>query len=370
MINNFFLFYEENILFIYLVHIIISLILAFVLSQYLSKRFLTHSEEIDIRDIKRTRAISLRSWLYKRIFVFSLHKNNRKTNFVFLFILNLTIPLIGYIYSIWIAWWLRNVSYEKKVVNTNMLNLDEFYMSFLKVERIFGEGSMSNLMKNKYAPKSKKLKALSSLASNISPVNLKVVRETLTSTDDEIRMFGYAVINKAEKLLNQKINKQLSIMHSLSTEEKDEKKIAYAAKELAFLYWEMVYTELSHESLKNNFLNSTITYIELSKEYFTSQIQTNELLDEELAQAYQVCSSLYMLMGRVHMSRNKFELAIAEFTVAQELLPEKATFILPYLAEAYYMMGKYSITKSLLKEADGLNLNATLYPIVEQWKAA
>ncbi len=377
---NLFLFYENNIEIIYVIHVLISLILSFFISIYISKRFIEKSEKVDKIDKDRLDEIYFRNWIFKFLFKISLHKNNKITSFLFFFLFNLSIPFAGYLFSIWVALYLMNVTYEKKVANTNMLNLDEFGTSFLKVERIFGEGSMSDLMTSKYAPKSKKLKALSSLATNISPTNLRIIRQTLTSTDDEIRMFGYAIINKAEKILNQKINKQLDIIYNESKkgDNKDEYIVALASKELAFLYWEMVYTELSHISLKNNFLNSVITYIELSKEYFLSKIgeiredmksKTDEkLLKIQLQDTYKICSSLYMLMGRVYMQREQYEEAKSELTIAQELLPEQATFILPYLAEVYFVTGKYNVVQSILNQAESFELNSTLYPIAQQWK--
>jgi tetratricopeptide (TPR) repeat protein len=303
-------------------------------------------------------------------------------------------PLIGYIFSYWISWYLKHVSYEKKVLNTNILNLDEFGMSFLKIDRIFGEGSMSTLLVDKYSSKSKKLKALSSLASNLSPGNLRIIRQTLSSTDDEIRMFGYAVINKAEQALNVKINAQLEI-YSDTFNEKSE--IAAAAKELASLYWEMVYTELSHESLKENFLKEVIKYIEVAKDYYIEEVnimdekvneytyQLNKMKEEDnkeeliqkldfdkkqLTEYMDICTKLYVMMGRVYMNNGRYDKANTEFTIAQELDTAESSFILPYLAEVHYITGNYDVVYSMLNSTTNLDFNSTLYSIAQQWDAS
>lgn len=375
MMNDFFLFYEENIYVIYIIHILISMLLALFISFYILRRYIKKSKTIDARDKERLEEVALNGIVFRMLFKVSLHKNNQITIFFFMFFFNITVPFVGYFFTVWIAWYLMNVKYEIKTESTNILNLDEFKMSFLKIERVFGEGSMSDLMLSEYASKSKKLKALSSLASNITPANLQVVKQTLSSVDDEIRMFGYAVINKAETVLNQKINKQLERIRkeSIKYEEKDEAIIAHASKELAFLYWEMVYTELSHESLKNNFLNSVITYIELAKDYYLPKLEEIEVSftrESHTDEIYKALSSLYMLMGRVYMKKNMYEQAKAEFTTAQEILPEKSTYILPYLAEVYYETGKYEIVQSVLSQAKGIDLNPILNPIMEQWKVS
>jgi tetratricopeptide (TPR) repeat protein len=387
---------------------IISFVLAIVLSRYTLKRFVEKTKEIELKDAHRLKEIMDESRLFKLLFKASLHKNNRKTNIFFMFLFNFSMPLVGYLFSMWIAWYLKNVSYEQKISHTNILNLDEFGMSFLKVERIFGEGSMSDLMLSDYAPKSKKLKALSALANNLSPSNLKIIRQTLSSTDDEIRMFGYAIINKAEKALNVKMSHYLDVF-TKEYEENSQAIKANAAKELAHLYWEMVYTELSHESLKDNFVNDVVKYLKIARSYYIpelSNIETDiekleskieklkikleqkpqkelpyeetqeyfqkELLEEKrkFEQYTEVVTRLHVLMGRVYMYKKEYENAKTEFTLAQELHTHQLSFIIPYLAEIHFLTGNYKVVSAIMKSAKDLELNATLFPIMKQWKVA
>jgi len=73
-------------------------------------------------------------------------------------------------------------------------------------------------------------------------------------------------------------------------------------------------------------------------------------------------------MGKVYLSREDYDYASTEFTVAQELYQGEASFILPYIAEIQFLMGNYSVVNSIINESPELGLNSTLYPIVEQWK--
>ena len=376
IMDNLFHFYETHLLSIYLVHIFLTLIVSILAALSLGRRFDTKDAKTVSEDEARAKQVEDKNDLTKLLFKASLHKNNRFTNFLFIFFFNLPIPFIGYILTLWIVWYMNHVKYDDQQITSSFLNLDEFETSFLKVERIFGEGSLTELINSSYTQKSKKLKALSSLAANISPANLKIIRKTLTSSDDEIRMFGYAVINKAEKALNSKINQQLILIkeESNKTLNQDKKKIAFAQKELAFLYWEMVYTELSHESLKESFLDESLKYLNISKAFFIdhiTHIKDNAQDSEILLHAdYAAASSLYLLAGRIHMLGHDYNTALEELTLAQELLPNNNTFILPYLAEVYFITGKYSIVKTLLNDAKGLDLNATLHPVIEQWREA
>lgn len=391
--NNFFELFEEYMYIILGLHLVLSFALSLFVSKIVSKRFVSGGEKVALADRKRLQENALNSWFKRLLFQISLHKNNQIAVIAFMFLFNLSIPFLGYFFTVWVTWYLVNVKYKKKQVTTSFLNLDEFSMSFLKVQRSFGEGSMNDLMLSEYAPKSKKLKALSFLAANISPASLKIIRQTLSSTDDEVRMFGYAIINKAEKSLNQKINFHLDILHRETAKgsEQDAAVVGNSNKELAFLYWEMIYTELSHESLKTGFLTAVMQYIETAKEYYLPKIEglalehealrknyiqaqdgtdVLALKEEELQATYKICSNLYMLMGRVYMKTKNYKEAKKEFTIAQELVEGEDTFIIPYLAEVYYDTGRYSIAKSVLESAKGLELNATLYPIVDQWKLA
>lgn len=392
IMGNLFFYYEEYLYIILAVHLIISLVLSYFISVYALKRFKKSSKTIDEKDELRLKQIEDKSFIYRFLFKASLHRYNQLTLFLFSLLFNISIPFLGYFFTIWLFWYMVNVKYEEKILDTNVLDLDEFGESFLEVERLFGEGSMISMMNNEYVPRSKKLKALSTLASNNTPINLRVVKQTLASTDDEIRMFGYAIINKAEKALNDKINKNISIISKEREkgDKKDQEKIAFASRELAHLYWEMVYTELAHESLKVNFLSSAISYLESAKEYYLPKIdkivskikeyeKDNNLLQnikmirkkrEELEETYLICSSLFGLMGRIHMYKKEFEKAKAELTVAKEILSERSTFLIPYLAELYFLTRKYHIVSSLIKQTKGLEYNAKLYPIVKQWEAA
>jgi len=407
MVSSYIYSLEPYVIVLYLFHTVISLVLAIVLSAFTATRFKRESEAILARDARRLKEVSYRGYIYRKLFNVSLHKNNRVTNIIFIFLLNFAMPVIGYAISAWITWYLKNVTYEKRVSNTNILNLDEFGVSFLKVERIFGEGSMIDLMNSKYAPRSKKLKALSSLSASLTPANLRIIKTTLSSTDDEIRMFGYATINKAEKSLSLKINKYLEIYKEEQENgaTRDQAREADAAKELATLYWEMVYTELSHESLKGGFLKEIKKYIKIAKKYYVPKSHSlQEKLDDtenefeialekeqndsaknELTVAHRhkmkeikdrllkyndVTTKLYVLMGKVYMNENNYERAITEFTVAQELYEGSSSFILPYLAEIQFLTGNYSIVHAIMSRSEALSLNATLHPIVEQWKSS
>ncbi len=369
MLTNLLSFINTYFWFFIIVHLIISLILSLILSRYIKKRFITSSYKVNKHDILRLKEIADQNKFYKTLFMFSLHRYNVRSSFLYFFIFNLSMPLLGYISSIFLARLLVNTEYKDTHITTNILNLDEFGISFLNVHRVFGEGSLNDLMQSKYAPQSKKLRALNVLSANTSPANLRIIKQTLSSTDDEIRMFGYAIIDKAEKKLAKKINQELENLKQ-AEEDGEREASAEAAKELAFMYWELLYTELSHESLNEEFLEQVENHINIARSHYLSLLRLSTLESKQQHYYTAQLSKLHLLLGRVHMKRQEYEQAITEFTVAQELREDDANFILPYMAESYYLLEKYHLAKSVLSQFNTINTNATIYPILEQWKRA
>lgn len=352
------------------IHILISFAIAFFLSRYVKKRFVTSSYKVNKEDLHRLQEIVDESKFYKSLFRISLHKNNVKASFIYFFIFNLSMPVLGYIFSIILARLLVNTQYTEKIANTNILNLDEFGISFLEVERVFGEGSLNDLIHSQYAPKAKKLRALNVLSANISPANLRIIKQTLSSTDDEIRMFGYAIIDKAEKRLAKNINMEIEKL-KIADATANLHDAAESCRELAFLYWELLYTELSHESLNEEFLEQVETYALLARRHYLLVLHEIPLEDyDDHVVITKHLSKLHLLLGRVYMKRDLYENALTEFIIAQELRDDDANFVLPYVAEVYFLTKKYKIVAAILSKLRSLEINSTIYPILEQWKRA
>ncbi len=401
------LFFEEHFYTILFIHTTISLVLAYLLHLLLKKRFFDNHafNEKDREELESI--IEEKTWkgkIAKKLFQLSFHKYNRIHAYTMLFFLNFTMPVLGYISALWIAYYLKNVKYIKKLETTHVLNLDEFEEIFNETKRVFGESALLDMMNNPYVPKSKKLQALASISQNATPVNLKVVKETLKSKDDEIRMFGYAILNKTELSLNGKINAALA---SLSAEESKENqnpiKIALAKKRLAYLYWELIYQGFAQDVLEDEFLQTIYDYIDHAEHIFIDELAilkqkiaqfqqkvvstTNrketmsdvELsrdkfrLFKEIRRVYEYYIDTKILKGKVAMKRKEYNKAIEEFTIAisiaEDELNSDLSYIYPYIAEIYFNEKRYALTKKILQKAINLEYNTRLYPVVAQWRA-
>ena len=379
---------ERYFYLILVLHFFISLLLAYMLHFLLKKRFRT-TQELDRRDEKELASIEdedMRGKIARVLFRLSFHRYNDLHAFLMLFLLNFSMPVVGYMSAMWIAFYLRSVVYEKHETMTHTLNLDEFEEVFAHTKRIFGESALLEMMNNPYIPKSKKLQALAEISQNLTPVNIRVVKETLKSEDDEVRMFGYAILNKKEQSLNRRINEILQELQSGTDEERE----AYLKKELALLYWDLVYYGFAQDVLENEFLEMIYAYDDEAEHYFRSAImelkeRLDHLLDNqeedlkgyllgELRRVYEEYIEIKVLKGKLKMRQKEYTEAIEEFTialsVAEDELDMDLSYIYPYVAEIYYNEGRYHLTSKIMQKARNLEYNTKLYPLVMQWKVS
>lgn len=300
----------DSLGFFYLVHGVLALIVAVISMLFLKNRF-------------NDRAIKI---------------------ILFFWVFNFVLPGIGYLMTIWIVYYLATVSYDKQLSHINYINMIEFENEFPEIQRIFGEGSMNNLLNNTSAPSSLKMKALVSLADNLSKSDVMLIKNALSDKNDEIRLYSFAIIDNLERGINSKIHKTLQKFLEASNEEKS----MNAAGELAYLYWDMVYFELTDSNLKIFIIDEVKKYANIVLKADPHNKNMNILLGKT-----------YMMLEEYTQSKHYFSLAVKE--------EKSRDFIIPYLAEIAFHQKDYKRVKTILNRTTELNTNALLHPIVAQW---
>lgn len=274
------------------------------------------------------------------------YKGYRLRNFLFLFFFNMALPFVGALFSIWLVYYLLYVTYAKVLKNTKSINMEELDQEFPQVKRAFGEGSMVGLMADTLAPQELRMKALSAMADNMTQKNVSVIKNSLSEKDDEIRLYSFSLIDSMEHGINNKIHDASERYKN----EEDETKRLKAAKELAFLYWEMIYFDLSDEVLKNFLTNESFKYAQVC------------------SWADMADSDINILLGKIYLLRKEYDNATTQFVMAIESGVDYA-YMIPYLAELYFKRGNYRSIRAMFSMVDKLNLNATMHPVMGQWKA-
>ncbi len=300
-----------SLILFYLLHLSVSALLSGIIASYLTRRYKDH-------------------WALK---------------FTFLLLFNLALPLIGYLFTLWIGYYLLHVEYAKVLKHTKMINMEDLDQEFPHVKRAFGEGSMVDLMANEMAPQELRMKALSTMAENMTQKNVSVIKNSLSEKDDEIRLYSFSLIDNMEQGINGKIHTASEkFKHSSS-----EKERISAARDLAFLYWEMIYFDLSDDILKAYLVGESYKYAKIVLNADINDTQIN------------------VLLGKIYLHKSSFEDATTHFVMAIESGIEHE-YIIPYLAELYFKRGNYRSIRSMLREVQNLDMNATMHPVVAQWR--
>jgi tetratricopeptide (TPR) repeat protein len=265
-----------------------------------------------------------------------------KRIFFFFLLFNLAMPIVGVVLTLWMVYYLRTVTYEEKLENVHYIDMSEFTGGFVKVKRIFGEGSMKELLTNDAIDPSMKMKALVSLSDNLQKRDITLIKGALSSRNDEIRLYSFAIIDNLERNINNRIHQKMQIFRN-SKKGVQEAKLA---KELALLYWEVVYFELADEELKLFIAREVDRYASKALMYTPED------------------NDLHFLLGRCCLLTGEYKRAIEHL----EVIVERDRRAVPYLAELYFIEKAYEKVGRLLAHAEWLRSDQMLNPVVEIWQ--
>jgi hypothetical protein len=276
------------------------------------------------------------SWALKK-----RYKDGFGNKFLFFILFNMAIPLVGIVLTMWIVYYLNVVTYEIKLENVHYIDMSEFSRDFVKVKRIFGEGSMKELLTNDKIDTSMKMKALVSISDNVQKRDISLIKGALSSRDDEIRLFSFAIIDNLERNINNRIHEKMQAYRNSENEEQKAK----LAKELSLLYWEVVYFELADEELKFFIAKEVDRYASIALKF--------DLKDNDLN----------FLLGRCCLLTKEYERAKGYL----ETIVSSDRRAVPYLAELYFIEKSYDKVAKLLATADWLRSDQLLNPVIEIW---
>jgi len=282
----------------------------------------------------------LSAFILKRRF-----KNHLFILFLFFMMMNISLPLAGLLINVWIVYYLMAVKYKKPLDETKRIDMLEYYSQFPKINRIFGESSMEQMLGDEINTTSQKMKALVALSEDTRKNEIILIRNTLSDSNDEIRLFSFALIDRLERGVNAKIHQALE-----QYAKADNREIrARIAGELAHSYWELLYYELVDEDLKFFIAKEIKKYAKEKLSFEPDDYQINVLLGK--------CS---LVLQEFSESKYYLEKVLTE-------QPKKSEYLVPYLGEIYFAERNYGKVKKLMMQASSLRINMMLNPVVELW---
>jgi len=279
-------------------------------------------------------------------------KKKFETNTLLLFIallfFNVVLPIIAHVISLF---FLPVLVFAKKKVyihNVQTFDKNEFFKRpYPKIDRIFGEGAIVSLIKDKdnYSPN--KMKSLAFMSQNSTKQNNELIRELLSDNDNEIRLYSFSLLNDKEKELTTVISKMLSKLK----ETKNTKNKASIYAEISSLYWEFIHFGLVTPESEAEIINNVEKYAQKSLE-----LQPNN-------------GKLILLLAKVNFKREKYKSSYQFFKQTLKLGINKSV-VNPYLAELDFENREFDRVKKLLNEISPLETSFLTNPLYLQWKSA
>jgi len=288
------------------------------------------------------------SALYSMILVFFLKGFDRKKKILFLLffiLIDIVTLFLGLITTTILTIYLVRFKEKKYIKNIDRIDYEEFKVEFKNIKRIFGEGSLSQMMSDENIPDSLKLKALGALSINNSKENVAILKTSLADSADEVRLYSFALIDSLEKEINQKIKLGISLLNKkTANKEKIEIYIAILNQ-----YWELIYFGLSDKSMELFVISKIKHYAKLALKISTKS------------------SIIYIILGKAFMFEKNWEYAHKSFVKAIKN-GANSNFIRPYLAEIAFNQRKFLNVSRIMKDAKGLESNNNLQPMVVLWQ--
>ncbi len=280
------------------------------------------------------------------------YRSSFRNVFLFFTLFNLIFIAIGYIFSIALVAILYILKYEKSLKNVKFINTTNHEEPFHKVNRFCGEGGLPTYVNNENISHDLRMQALVAISKHKNKESISFFKQSMVSNDDEIRLFSFLILDNFEKDLNAQIYSNLILFNDNS--QSDFQKAA-VAKALAFLYWNMIYFELNDGQLQ-----------EFSAEQAFLYAQQSLSLTLKIGKDPEQFHTLFSLLGKIYFYRDELELAQEHFNIAIEK-GSNADFIIPYLAEIYYMQRNYEAVSKVFTGAKDLFINERMYPVIKQW---
>lgn len=199
------------------------------------------------------------------------------------------------------------------------------YRQLIKLDStLFHDGGLEDVLSLQVSEE-KRLKALLAMRNMHKQDAIPILKKVLRDPADDIRLLAYAMLDKYETQINTELENVLSQLPTAQGAHRAE-----LHRQIASNYWELAYLGLAQGAVL---------------EHILQQAQNNI----EQAMAFKETPELALLAGRIALKQNRGEHAALAFQQALVLGMEKQ-HVVPYLAQAAYVAGRYQDIPKLLAE--------------------
>ena len=300
----------QRVLFFFTAHLLASVLFAMLLTVSFPKRF-----------------VSMRRGLLGLFFCF-----------------NFFVPAFGAVGTLLILLYFRRFLQEDERAEFSNVALPPFLAESADLGSGMGEGGAWSRLFALGLPREQRLKALLSVGTAGGHNSSRLLQHATGDGDDEIRLLAFNLHERQEQRIQQSISAALS---ELKIAENPDLKAAVCRK-LAFSYWEMVYSALAQDDLRDFFVEQASKYAEQA------------LLIEGRN------PSLLILIARIQLQKQNYERAEETLQAALTAGADPAKLV-PYQAELAFYGRDFKTVRRLLKQDATIRFRPGIGPVAQFW---
>lgn len=270
--------------------------------------------------------------------------SSRKGLLGLFFSFNFFVPVFGALGTLLLLLYFKWFLKEAERTEFSNVPLPPFLAESADLGSGMGEGGAWSRLRTLDLPRELRLKALLSVGTSSGHNSSRLLQHATGDSDDEIRLLAFNLHERQEQKIQQTISAEL---HELKTAETPELK-ASVCRNLAFSYWEMVYSALAQDDLRDFFVEQAAKYAEQALQ-----------LDAKNP-------ALLVLVARIYLQKRDYTLASETI---QKALSEGADplKVLPYQAELAFYERDFKTVRRLLKQDATIRFRPGIGPVAQFW---
>lgn len=262
------------------------------------------------------------------------------------FCFNFFVPAFGAIGTLLILLYFRMFLSNEERAEFSNVPLPPFQAESADLGSGMGEGGAWSRLRTAGLPRELRLKALLSVGASGGHNSSRLLQHATGDSDDEIRLLAFNLYERQEQKIQQTISASLEELKQAKTAAVK----ASVCRNLAFSYWEMVYSALAQDDLRDFFVEQAAKYA---------------------AQALQLNSrnpALLILMVRIHLQKRDYLLAgeAIQTALAAGADPLK---LLPYQAELAFYARDFQGVRAFLMQDTTVRFRPGIGPVAQFWGA-
>lgn len=276
---------------------------------------------------------------------FKLAVVKRKKEFLYLLAaIGTFIPILGIIVGGLVIFLIKKYAKDFQPIEIDTYQPVEYIRKKATHTVAYGSSwATTRLYSKQYSPQERQ-QALQSISKGF-PRETNLIYSQLVSDDlEELRLLAFSMLEKQQDYLQV----QISLLLEKFEEAIEFKQKAYLAKQLALLYWELVYRHLS------------------AQEFRTIALERSTFFADLAIQVFDTDSSLYILLAKLNIEKGHLEAGLRYLKLASQFQTSNSR-TMPYLAEHAYKNKNYQAVKQYLCADPSLRYAFRINKIVEFW---